>query len=56
MPRRVWAFLPPRCDARANFAVIELAVRAIEWLQVLADQRRAVLHSATNWAPQPLAP
>ncbi len=43
--------------ARANFAVIEVAMRTIEWLQVLDDsQRRAVLHAATSWAVQPVAP
>ena len=43
--------------ARANFAVIEVRVKAIEWLQVRDnEQRRAVLHAATGWAAQPLVP
>jgi general stress protein 26 len=44
-------------DARSNFAVIEVTLRAIEWHQVVeGDQRRAVMHSATGWAVQPLSP
>jgi general stress protein 26 len=44
-------------DARTNFAVIEMQVRTIEWHQVIeGEQRRAVLHAATAWAVQPLAP
>ena len=43
--------------ARANFAVLELAVRAIEWLQVdEGEQQRAIMHAATHWSVQPLAP
>ncbi|MHC4413729.1 MAG: pyridoxamine 5'-phosphate oxidase family protein [Planctomycetota bacterium] len=44
-------------NARGNFAVIEIVVKSIEWHQVCeADQRRAILHAATAWAVQPLAP
>ncbi len=44
-------------DARTNFAVIEMSPRTIEWHQVIeGEQRRAVLHAATSWAPQPLSP
>jgi general stress protein 26 len=43
--------------ARGNFAVLEVIVRVIEWLQVHDDaQRRAVMHAATAWAVQPIAP
>lgn len=43
--------------ARGNFAVIEIRVRTIEWLQLCGDdRRRAVMHESTGWAAQPLAP
>jgi general stress protein 26 len=43
--------------ARANFAVIEITLDSIEWLQVVDDeQRRAIMFAATNWAVQALAP
>jgi hypothetical protein len=43
--------------ARGNFAVIEIAVDSIEWLQVIeAEQRRAIMFAATDWAVQALAP
>ncbi len=43
--------------ARDNFAVVETDVKSIEWLQVTDDQqRRAIMHAATAWAVQPLAP
>ncbi|MHC4427792.1 MAG: pyridoxamine 5'-phosphate oxidase family protein [Planctomycetota bacterium] len=43
--------------ARSNFAVIEVVLETIEWLQVRDGlQRRALLHAATGWAPQPVAP
>jgi general stress protein 26 len=43
--------------ARGNFAVIEITVDSIEWLQIAdGDQRRAIMFAATNWAVQPLAP
>ncbi len=43
--------------ARGNFAVIEIAVDSIEWLQVIdPDQRRAIAHAADGWAVQALAP
>jgi hypothetical protein len=43
--------------ARGNFAVIEITVDSIEWLQIAdGDQRRAIMFAATNWAVQALAP
>lgn len=43
--------------ARRNFAVIEIRIAAIEWLQVCDDdQRRAIMNSATHWQPLALAP
>jgi hypothetical protein len=43
--------------ARANFAVIEVSVDSIEWLQIMEDdQRRAIMFAATGWAAQALAP
>ncbi len=43
--------------ARRNFAVIEIDITGIEWLQVCPDdQRRAIMHSATDWHPLALAP
>ncbi len=42
--------------ARRNFAVIEVEVSAIEWLQVSAqEQRAAVMHAAEDWAAEPVA-
>ena len=43
--------------ARGNFAVIEITVDSIEWLQIAdGEQRRAIMFAATNWAVQALAP
>jgi general stress protein 26 len=43
--------------ARGNFAVIEITVDAIEWLQIVeGEQRRAIMFAATDWAVQALAP
>jgi general stress protein 26 len=43
--------------ARGNFAVIEVALDSIEWLQVAdGEQRRAIMFAATNWSVQALAP
>jgi general stress protein 26 len=43
--------------ARSNFAVIEITVDAIEWLQVVqGEQRRAIMFAGTDWAVQALAP
>jgi pyridoxamine 5'-phosphate oxidase len=43
--------------SRGNFAVIEVAVDSIEWLQIAdGEQRRAIMFAATNWAVQALAP
>ncbi len=43
--------------ARGNFAVIEITVDSIEWLQVAdGEQRRAIMFAATDWAVQALAP
>lgn len=43
--------------ARSRFAVIEVAIDSIEWLQVSDDvQRRAIMQAANGWAVQPLAP
>jgi hypothetical protein len=43
--------------ARRNFAVIEVVVDGIEWLQVQgADQCRAIMHARTGWAVEPLIP
>ena len=44
-------------NARQNFTVIEAFVETIEWLQLTDDdQRRAIMHAATAWGVQPLAP
>ncbi len=44
-------------EARGNFAVLEIAVRSIEWLQIMdGEQRRAITHASTAWAVHPLAP
>lgn len=43
--------------ARKNFAVIEVEVSTIEWLQVSAqEQRCAVIRAAADWAVEPVAP
>jgi pyridoxamine 5'-phosphate oxidase len=43
--------------ARGNFAVIEIAVESIEWLQIAGgEQRRAIMFCAANWSVQALAP
>lgn len=43
--------------ARSRFAVIEITIGSVEWLQISDDgQRRAILHAANGWAAQPLAP
>ena len=43
--------------ARGNFAVVEMQVQTIEWLQLSGDdRRRAIMHESTGWAAQPLAP
>ncbi len=44
-------------SGRDNFAVIEVAVDSIEWLQVDgAEQRRATLYATDGWRCQPLVP
>lgn len=43
--------------ARRNFAVIEITITGIEWLQVCDDdQRRAIMNPVTDWQPLALAP
>jgi hypothetical protein len=63
MPRRTLRGGPCGIDAggeataRGNFAVIEITVDSIEWLQIAdGEQRRAIMFAATNWAVQALAP
>lgn len=44
-------------EARRNFAVIEVTVETIEWLQVVdEDQRRAVMRAETGWAVTAITP
>ena len=44
-------------QARRNFAVIELVISEIEWLQVSdVGDRRAVMRAADGWKITPLAP
>ena len=49
---------PDRLRAwRANFAVIEVHVEELDWLQALgAHQRRALLRAAGGWKAEPLDP
>lgn len=51
-PEELAAALTER--ARANFAVLELAVETIDWYQVLdGRQRRALLRSVSAWRAEP---
>ena len=44
-------------QGRRNFAVIELMIEGIEWLQVGdTEDRRAVMRSVDDWQVEPLAP
>ena len=46
-----------RAEGRRNFAVIELIIDEIEWLQVSdVEDRRAVIRAADGWRVTPLAP
>lgn len=49
---------PERLRAwRANFAVIEVLVEELDWLQTIgAHQRRALLRAAGGWKAEPLDP
>jgi general stress protein 26 len=41
--------------ARSNFAVIEITLESIEWLQIVdEEQRRAIMLATEGWAVQPI--